>query len=158
MNTFETLGGAYARDSKSLICQGVRKRKIDAGKVIGLGRLYARISDQVLYDGKVVPKLGQLDISTARAFHERLLMDASGYMLIDTRYRKPVAGLDVPSFKFLNLRFAVDAGRVYALDGGSLRICDIADRTTIESASLYSVRDRNGPIRLSVNSEFERTS
>jgi hypothetical protein len=105
-----------------------------------------------------VPKLGQLDVSTARAFHDRLLLDASGYMLVDTRYRKPVPGLDVPSFLFLNLRFAVDTGRVYALDDGSLRICDIADRATIESASLYAVRDRNGPIRLSRSSQFERTS
>jgi len=158
MNTFQTLGGAYARDSKGLICQGVRKRKIDAGKLVGLGRLYARMGDQVLYNGKAVPKLGQLDVSTARAFHERLLMDAGGYMLVDTRYRKPVPGLDVPSFRFLNLRFAVDAGRVYALDDGSLRICDIADRATIESASLYAVRDCNGPIRLSRSSQFERTS
>jgi hypothetical protein len=116
MNTFQTLGGAYARDGKGLICQGVRKRKIDAGQVVGLGRLYARMGDQVLYNGKVVPKLGQLDVSTARAFHDRLLMDAGGYMLVDTRYRKPIRGLDVPSFRFLNLRFAVDAGRVYALD------------------------------------------
>jgi hypothetical protein len=158
MNTFQTLGGAYARDAKGLVCQGVRKRKIDAGQVIGLGRLYARMGDQILYKCKVVPKLGQLDISTARGFHDRLLMDASGNMLVDTRYRKPVPGLDVPSFRFLNLRFAVDADRVYALDDVSLRICDIADRATIESASLYAVRDCNGAIRLSRSSQFERTS
>jgi hypothetical protein len=44
------------------------------------------------------------------------------------------------------------------LDDSSLRICDIADRATIESASLYTVRDRNGPIRLSRSSQFERKS
>jgi hypothetical protein len=135
MNTLQTLGGAYARDSKGLICEGMRKRIVDPENVVSLGHLYARMGDKILYRGKVVPKLGQLDVSTARAFHHHLLMDENGHMLFDTRYRKPIRGLDVPSFRFVNRHHAVDANRVYVLGETSLRICETADRATIEPAS-----------------------
>lgn len=143
MASFEVLGGAYARDAKGLIVEGVRKRGIDdPSSVVALGHSFARISDTILYRGKPVTKPGKVDPFTARGVHAQMLIDGKGHMLLGGRYRKPLPGLDPASFRFLNRSFALDGSRVYAFTQDALIICEGADRATIEADGPYAVRDR----------------
>lgn len=147
MPTFRLLGGAYARDARGLICAGVRKREIeDVSCVVGLGFLYARMGDRILYKGKVVPKSEKIDVKNARGVWDNLLIDRSGHMLFGKVYRKPVPGVDAESLSFLNRRFAIDRDRVYVLTDANLVVCDIADRASVEAAEFDGIRDKSGRI------------
>lgn len=116
-DTFEVIGGVYARDANALFVEGVRKRDIeDLASVVPLGGVYARMGTTILRNGKPVKSPGKIGIETARGFpHIRMLMDARGQTLLGGRFRKAIPDLDVPSFRFLNDAFAVDAHRVYVL-------------------------------------------
>jgi hypothetical protein len=128
MASFELLGGAYARDAKGLIVEGVRKRDIaDPGAVIGLGHAYARMGETLLYRGKPVKKPGKIDAMTARGVHQYLLIDSSGHMLLRSMYRKPVPGIDAPALHFLNHAFATDGRRFYGLSVEFFAACDEID-------------------------------
>jgi len=157
MPSFTLLGGAYARDAKGLICAGVRKRDIaDASRVAGLGFLHARMDDKILYRGKVVPKPGAIDIETAKALSDTLLIDQDGHVLLGARYRKPITGIDVASLRRLNRRFYVDNSRVYALTDTSFTPCEIADRASVEADKHDSIRDRLGRIIVQSSGQIKR--
>ncbi|WP_321877174.1 hypothetical protein [Paraburkholderia bannensis] len=147
--SLEYLGGAYARDARSLYCAGIRKRAImDVSRVVSLGYRYARIDADLLHDGKIVSRPGPIDVDTARAVRENLLIDARGHMLLGTRYRKPLPGIDARSLRFLTPYFAVDDHRVYFLTNANLAVCELADRATVEVASRWRIRDQHGLIDL----------
>lgn len=149
MPTFRLLGGAYALDAKGLICAGVRKLTIaDASSVIGLGYLHARMGDSILYQGKVVPRIGAIDFDSAKALSYTLLIDKNGNMLFGSRYRKALKGLDVLSLRPLNRHFLVDKARVYALTDSSLCLCEFADRESVEPEGNFRIRDKLGSIGL----------
>ncbi|WP_223215492.1 DKNYY domain-containing protein [Agrobacterium pusense] len=141
MASFEVLGGAYARDAKGLIVEGVRKRGIDnPAAVESLGYSFAWMGDTLLYRGKPIGRLGKVNPATARGVHEQLLIDANGEMLVGGSYRKKIPGIDPASLHFLNRVFAVDARHVYAItDTALLRIEDI-ESDEVEPTDLYSVR------------------
>lgn len=149
MASFEVIGGAYACDSRGLICQGARKRDIaDPRAVVSLGHLYARMGDTLLYRGKPVARPGKVDAYTARGVHDYLLIDEDGHMLFTTRFRKPIPGLDPSRLRFLNRVFAVDDAHVYTLTDSGLVVCEDADRATVESVNRWTVRDRKGRLHL----------
>ena len=141
MSTFELLGGAYARDAKGLIVEGVRKKKIaDSGAVVGIGYLFARMGDTLLYRGKPITKPGKVDPATARGVHDQLLIDGSGHMLFGSMYRKPIPDLDPVELHFINNIFAVDASSVYVLNGNKLIRCEGINRSDVEPMGQYAVR------------------
>jgi hypothetical protein len=143
--SLEYLGGVYARDARSLYCAGTRKRAVtDVSRVVSLGYRYARNGADILYDGKVVSRPGQIDVNTARAVRENLLIDARGHMLLGNRYRKPLPGIDAGSLCFLTPYFAVDDHRVYFLTNTNLTVCELADRATVEVAPRWRIRDKHG--------------
>jgi len=141
MTSFEVLGGAYARDAKGLIVEGVRKRGIDdpAG-VEALGHSFARMGETLLYRGKPVTRPGKVDPATARGVHGQLLIDANGHMLFGGSYRKPILGIDPATLNFLNRAFAVDAHHVYAMTDTGLVSCREIDREHVQPAGPYAVR------------------
>jgi len=108
MDSFRVLGGVYAMDAKGLIVEGVRKRDIDAAAVEPIGGMFARLGDTVLFRGKVVKKTGGLDLTTARSPSPRLLIDGAGRMLLGSRYRKPVVGMNAAALRFITPYFATD--------------------------------------------------
>ncbi|WP_143289729.1 hypothetical protein [Burkholderia ubonensis] len=143
------IGGAYARDAKHLFCAGVRKRGIaDPASVVSLGYRYARIGEQVLYDGKIVTKPGRVDAKTARAVFHDVLIDDNGHVLWGPNYRKPLPGLDARSLCFLTRFFAVDEHRVYYRTNTNLAVCEWADRASVEAAPPVGIRDKYGLIGL----------
>lgn len=132
MDSFRLLGGAYAMDAKGLIVEGVRKRDIaDPEAVQPIGGLFARVGETVLFRGKVVKKTGALDLETMRVVTPRLAIDDAGHMLLGSRYRKPVVGINAPKLRFLNAYFAVDGARLYALSEDALVLCEGADGSAI---------------------------
>ena len=148
--TFEVLEGAYARDAKGLIVEGVRKRGIDApAKVVGLGHLFARMGDTLLYRGKPVAKPGKVDPATACGVHDQLLIDAGGHMLFGSMYRKPIPDLDPATLHFINRTFAVDERFVYALEDGKLTRCEGGSPSDIEPLGQYAVRSGNAKLHVS---------
>lgn len=150
MNSLTLLGGAYARDSKGLIVEGVRKRGIDdPSRVTGLGHLYARMGDVILYRGKAVTRAGKIDPVTARAVHYYLLIDDQGHMLLQSRYRKPRPGIDAASLRFLNRAFAVDRSQVYAFTWDALIRCPQIDRDRVRMDGPYAVQDGHGRFHVS---------
>lgn len=153
IDSFEVLGGVYARDAKAIFVEGVRKRDIDASRhVASLGGPYARIGETILRLGKPVKNPGKIDIATARGFPGvRLLIDAQGHMLLGGRYREPIPHLDPATLRFLNWAFAVDDDRVYALTEGAFHVCEGADRATIESCGPQSVNDHAAHFSVSVD-------
>ena len=140
MTSFEVLGGAYARDAKSLIVEGVRKRGItNSTTVQALGFSFARTGNTLLYRGKPASKPGKVDPITARGIHPQLLIDASGHMLFGGSYRKPIPGLDPASLHFLNHVFASDCHSVYALTDASLILCPDLDPANISLQGAYAI-------------------
>jgi len=140
MASLEVLGGAYARDAKGLIVEGVRKRNVeDPASVQALGQTFACMGNTLLYRGKPVAKPGKIDPVTARGIHDQLLIDASGHMLFRGTYRKPIPGLDPATLAFLNHVFAADAHHVYALTDTGLVLCEDIDREQMRPAGLYEV-------------------
>jgi hypothetical protein len=139
--SFEVLGGAYARDAKGLIVEGVRKRGIDdSAAVQALGHSFARMGETLLYRGKPVTKPGKVDPATARGVHTQLLIDANGHMLFGGSYRKPIPGIDPATLNFLNRAFAVDAHHVYAMTDTGLVPCEDIDREHVQPNGPYAVR------------------
>ncbi len=150
MATFEVLGGAYARDAKGLIVEGVRKRNIEnPNGVEALGYWFARMGDTLLYRGKPISKPGKVDPATARGVHDQLLIDDGGHMLFGSVYRKPVSDLDPASLHFINRTFAVDDRYVYALDHSKLVRCVEIERTAVKPDGQYAVRTGEGKYYLS---------
>ena len=142
MDSFRLLGGAYAMDAKGLIVEGVRKRDIvDPEAVTPIGGLFARVGETVLFRGKEVKRVGALDLETARSPAPRLLIDDAGHMLVGSRYRKPVAGMNAAALQFLTPYFAVDDAQLYALTDDGLLLCDGADVTAVEVTAEHSVSD-----------------
>ena len=155
MKSFEVLGGSYARDVKGLIVEGKRKRDIaDPVAVVALGHAFARMGQVLLYRGKPVARPGKVDGATARGVHDEVLIDAGGQLLIGSRYRKPVPGLDPATFLFLNRRFAVDNDHVYALTDDALLVCHEVDRASISTDGGYAVRDRHAQFHVSGSSVY----
>ncbi|MFV0473038.1 MAG: DKNYY domain-containing protein [Pikeienuella sp.] len=151
--SFEVLGGFYARDAEGLLVEGKRKRGIaDPGAVVALGHAFARMGEILLYRGKPVSRPGRVDAASARGAHDQLLIDAGGHMLITSRYRKPVPGLDPASFRFLNHSFAVDDARVYAFTGDALLVCPEIELASTRADGRYAVRDRAARFHLSGSS------
>lgn len=149
-DSFETLGGVYARDAKGLIAEGVRKRDIaDPGAVVSLGKTFARMGDALLYRGRVVKNAGKLDPDTARGLHPLLLIDAGGHMLVMGRYRKPIAGLDPQTLEILNASFAADKSGVYAISPDGLVPGEAIDRASVRTDGDYAVIDKAGRHHLS---------
>lgn len=141
MASFEVLGGAYARDAKGLIVEGVRKRGIDNPAVVeSLGYSFARMGDTLLYRGKPIGRPGKVNPATARGVHEQLLIDANGEMLLGGSYRKKIPGIDPASLHFLNRVFAVDARHVYAITDTGLLLIEDIEPGGVERAGLYSVQ------------------
>lgn len=158
MESFTVLGGAYARDARGLIVEGVRKRDIaDPAAVLALGHSFARLGDAILYRGKPIARPGPVDPASARGVHGQVLIDGEGHMLLAGRYRKPLPGLDPASFRFLNRSFAVDNARIYALTQDALIPCEGMDRATIAADGPYAVRDRQARFHVS-GSSVQRTS
>ncbi|OIS92572.1 hypothetical protein BLA27_15415 [Brucella cytisi] len=155
LKSFEVLGGAYARDAKGLIVEGKRKRDIaDPHVVVALGHAFARMGQVLLYRGRPVARSGKVDGATARGVHDEVLIDAGGHLLIGSRYRKPVPGLDPATFRFLNRRFAVDNDHVYALTDDALLVCHEVDRAFISTDGGYAVRDRHARFHVSGSSVY----
>jgi hypothetical protein len=145
--SFRPIGGAYAVDRDGLIFEGIRKRGVEGfAEAVGLGGRYARIGQTILYRGKPLTKIGALDIATARGVEDDLLLDANGAMLFDSRFRKPIPGLDPATFRFITWSYAVDKARVYGRMDTALRVCEIADRDSVEPNNFWSIRDRYGVI------------
>lgn len=156
MASFQVLGGAYARDAKGLIVEGVRKRGIaNAGSVVALGHLFARMGNTILYRGKPVARPGSIDLETARSVHSQILLDAQGHMLLGSRYRKPIHGLDVTSFRFINRRFARDHQRVYAYNWDSVLVCEAADPASLVAVGTDAARDRMAYWHFSARGELQ---
>ncbi len=150
--SFEVLGGSYARDAKGLIVEGVRKKGVDdPGAVVVVGFTYARMGDTLLYRGKPIAKPGKVDIGSARGVHDQLLIDASGNMLLTSRYRKPVPDLDPATLRFINQVFAVDAHRVYVLTDSGLVLCEDIAPGLVEAMGGYAIRMGDIRIHLSGN-------
>ncbi|MXN51777.1 hypothetical protein GR158_11660 [Shinella sp. AETb1-6] len=140
LKSFEVLGGAYARDAKGLIVEGVRKRGIDDPDAVeALGCTFARMGETLLYRGKPVTRPGKVDPATARGVHEQLLIDAEGHMLFGGSYRKPLPGIDPATLTFLNRIFAADVRHVYALTDSGLVACPEVDRTRVHTLGHYAV-------------------
>lgn len=141
MPSFEVLGGAYARDVKGLIVEGVRKRGIDnPAAVQALGHSFARMGDVLMYRGKPVTRPGKVDPATARGVHDQLLIDANGNMLFGGSYRKPIPGIDPATLTFLNRVFAIDARHVYGLTDSGLILCEEIDREQVQPFGPYAAR------------------
>lgn len=142
--TFKVLGGIFARDADAVFIEGVRKRDFtDPSAVVPLGGFYARIGDTIYCRAKPVKKPGAIDITTARGFPGvAMLLDAGGHMLLGTRYRKPVPGLDPASFRFITRDFAVDDTRVYGLTHTKFAVCGDVDRATVQPDAGRSIRDQ----------------
>lgn len=145
LDSFERLGGIYARDAKGLIAEGVRKRGIDDPRaVVSLGKSFARMGDVLLYRGRPVNRAEKIDLDTARGLHPLLLIDAGGHMVVMGRYRKPIAGLDVESFQVLNASFAVDKDRVYGITPDGVLVCPDIDRGRVKADGEFAVTDGAG--------------
>jgi hypothetical protein len=145
--TLEHIGGAYARDARHLFCAGIRKRSIaDPASVASLGGRYARIGTHILYEGKIVTRPGRIDVETARAAWDDLLIDETGHMLFGKNYRKPLKTLDAKSFRFLTQFFAVDDDCVYVRSNTNLVVCELADRASVQAAPPLRIRDKYGLI------------
>jgi hypothetical protein len=141
MASFEVLGGAYARDAKGLIVEGVRKRGIDnPAAVESLGFSFARMGDTLLYRGKPISRPGKVNPATARGVNDQLLIDANGEMLFGGSYRKKIPGIDPAILHFLNRVFAVDARHVYAMTDTGLLLIEDIEPGEVELAGLYAVR------------------
>ncbi len=141
MASFEVLGGAYARDAKGLIVEGVRKRGIDnPAAVESLGYSFARMGDTLLYRGKPISRPGKVNPATARGVNDQLLIDANGEMLFGGSYRKKIPGIDPAILHFLNRVFAVDARHVYAMTDTGLLLIEDIEPGEVELAGLYSIR------------------
>jgi len=142
MSSFQVLGGAYAMDAKGLIVEGVRKRDItDPVAVKPIGHLYARMGDTVLYRGKVVKKLGDLDLNTLHSPTPSLLIDHAGFMLLGSRYRKPIAGIKAAKLRFITPYFATDDCYLYVLTHDGLIQCQDADLDTLKIIGSACVSD-----------------
>ncbi|MCK0122430.1 DKNYY domain-containing protein [Loktanella sp. F6476L] len=142
MASFRLLGGAYAMDAEGLIVEGVRKRDVaDPEAVKPIGRLFATMGEALLFRGKEFKRIGALDLETARSPAPRLLIDSAGHMLLGSRYRKPVAGMNAPALRFLNPYFAVDGGQLYALTDDGLMLCEGADVEKVTVTGSHSVGD-----------------
>jgi len=146
--SFELIGGPYARDAKGLIYAGVRKRNITTPEsVVSLGYWYARMGPHILYEGKIIANIGAINVATARAVWDDVLIDDGGHYLLGSRYRKPVPGLDPGSIQFLTYTFAVDKQNVYARTQ-KIIYCELADHASVrvESSLHNAIRDKNGLI------------
>ena len=146
MDSFRLLGGAYAMDAKGLIVEGVRMRDIaDPPAVKPIGQLFATMGETLLFRGKEVKRIGALDLQTARSPAPRLLIDTAGHMLLGSRYRKPLAGMNAPALRFLNAFFAVDGRQLYALTEDNLVLCEGAKIEGLSVMGSHSVS--NGKLR-----------
>lgn len=156
--SFELIGGPYARDAKGLIYAGVRKRNIATPEsVVSLGYLYARMGSHLLYEGKIITNTGEINVATARAVWDDVLIDDGGHYLLGRRYRKPVPGLDPGSIQFLTYAFAVDKQNVYARTQKIVH-CESADRPSVRADdNLHNaIRDKNGLIYINSAGLVER--
>lgn len=130
--------------------KGCAKRKIaDPAAVVGIGYLFARMGDTLLYRGKPITKPGKVDPATARGVHDQLLIDDSGHMLFGSMYRNPIPDLDPATLRFINRAFAVDDHFVYALDDTMLMRCDEINRADVEPAGQYAVRSGEAKYHMS---------